>query len=274
MIKPASLGSASRRLSTDRAVRDLQAAVHRLLRDVGNENVNDACPIPSTSFTVLAMLLTTHILTGSLGLAVGISALLARKGSGLHKCAGSLFVVSMILMSLSAIPLAISADKTTSLMGAVLTLYLVITSWLTIRRPVKTPDWVTAIAASAGLATSIVFFSLGLDGLGGETGRVDGLRPEPMFVFGSVALLATVGDLRWFFLAAAPQARRVARHLWRMCFALLMAVVSFFLGQAQLLPDALRDSPLPAAIPVAVLILMIYWLVRIKFGVSARIGKP
>jgi NADH:ubiquinone oxidoreductase subunit 6 (subunit J) len=54
-----------------------------------------------------------------------------------------------------------------------------------------------------------------------------------------------------------------------MCFALLMAAVSFFLGQAQVLPELLRNSPVPALIPVVVVILMFYWILRVQWSPSA-----
>ena len=111
---------------------------------------------------------------------------------------------------------------------------------------------------------ALVFFSLGLEGL--ENGSIDGLTPEPMFVFCSVALLAAIGDVRVTLARTVSRSYRIARHLWRMCFALLMAAVSFFLGQAQVLPELLRNSPVPMLIPLAVVILMFFWIMRVKFG--------
>ena len=57
---------------------------------------------------------------------------------------------------------------------------------------------------------------------------------------------------------------RLVRHLWRMCWALWIAAASFFLGQADEIPETL---PIPAllAIPVVIPILvMLYWLWRVR----------
>jgi hypothetical protein len=61
-------------------------------------------------------------------------------------------------------------------------------------------------------------------------------------------------------------APRIARHLWRMCLAMFIATASFFLGQARVFPESMRIFPL-LAIPVAlVLLLMLYWWVRVSFS--------
>ena len=50
-----------------------------------------------------------------------------------------------------------------------------------------------------------------------------------------------------------------------MCFAFFIATGSFFLGQQDVLPEAVRGSPLlfvPAFAPFG---LMAFWLVRVRF---------
>ena len=58
---------------------------------------------------------------------------------------------------------------------------------------------------------------------------------------------------------------RIARHLWRMCTALFIAVGSFFLGQPQVFPDALRNAPVLRAVPVfLVLGSLVFWMIRVR----------
>src|SRR5688572_14274691 len=45
--------------------------------------------------------------------------------------------------------------------------------------------------------------------------------------------------------------RRVARHLWRMCFALFVATGSFFLGQMKFIPEPVRIVPLLLVLALA-----------------------
>lgn len=211
-----------------------------------------------------------HIAGGSVGLIAGAVTLYALKGGKRHRKSGMVFVVAMLLMGATGSWLAVLAHKQTSVMGGILVIYLVLTSVLTIRRPPRRYDWIGFVAMLAALSISFAFFALALKGLNSATGTINGLPPQPMFVFGAVALLAGLGDLR---VTLAPEVRRpyrIARHLWRMCFALLMAAVSFFLGQSQVIPELLRHPALLAAPPLTVLVLMLYWIVRVRWGKSFR----
>ena len=51
-----------------------------------------------------------------------------------------------------------------------------------------------------------------------------------------------------------------------MSFALLIAVFSFFLGQQQVFPASWRGLPIWWAPPIAVLVLLIFWLIRVRFA--------
>lgn len=211
-----------------------------------------------------------HILGGSIALIAGASALYALKGNKLHRISGRVFVAAMLLMSASAIPLAVLAHKLTSLMGGILVIYLVLTSLITIRRTPHRTDWINIASLLAALSISVAFFRFGFQGLNSVDGTINGLPPQPMFVFGSAALLAGLGDLRMILAREISRPYRIARHLWRMCFALLMAAVSFFFGQAQVIPELLRHTPLLAIPPLTVVVLMIYWMIRVRWGKRFR----
>jgi hypothetical protein len=90
----------------------------------------------------------------------------------------------------------------------------------------------------------------------------------------SVILFAGLGDLRMFVRGISGR-RRIARHLWRMCFGWFIATGSFFLGQQQVFPAWLRGSPVllvPALLPLG---LLIFWLVRVRFtNAYKRISMP
>src|SRR6185503_13857371 len=68
-------------------------------------------------------------------------------------------------------------------------------------------------------------------------GQLNDRMPPPIyFVFGSVALLFAASDVRMIVRGGVIGAKRIARHLWRMSFALLIATLSFYPGQAKLFP--------------------------------------
>jgi hypothetical protein len=87
----------------------------------------------------------------------------------------------------------------------------------------------------------------------------------PYFVFASFAAFGAALDLRMILRGGISGAPRIARHLWRMCFALFFATSFFFIGQQKVMPASVRGSPwlfIPALAPLA---LMVFWLVRVRF---------
>jgi hypothetical protein len=49
-----------------------------------------------------------------------------------------------------------------------------------------------------------------------------------------------------------------------MCFALFIAALSFFIGQAKVIPEPYRNRGLLALPVLAVLVTMLYWLWRVR----------
>ena len=60
--------------------------------------------------------------------------------------------------------------------------------------------------------------------------------------------------------------QRLARHLWRMCFALFIASASVFLARQQLFPVFMRKTGMLILVSVAPLLVMIYWLIRLRLS--------
>jgi hypothetical protein len=71
----------------------------------------------------------------------------------------------------------------------------------------------------------------------------------PFVMFGVAGLLASIGDVRVLRSGVRTGAFRIARHLWRMSFALFVAAISFFIGQSQVFPKPIRILPV-LALPV------------------------
>jgi cytochrome c-type biogenesis protein CcmH/NrfF len=56
-----------------------------------------------------------------------------------------------------------------------------------------------------------------------------------------------------------------------MCFALFIAALSFFIGQAKVIPEAIRNRGLLALPVLAVLVTMLYWMGRVRRKRALRI---
>jgi hypothetical protein len=56
-----------------------------------------------------------------------------------------------------------------------------------------------------------------------------------------------------------------------MCCAFFIATGSFFLGQQDVLPSAVRGSPILFVLAFAPFVLMLFWLVRLRF--ARKVGR-
>jgi Predicted membrane protein (DUF2306) len=213
-----------------------------------------------------------HICVGILGLLSGATALSFRKGSGRHRVSGNIFALSMLSLGASGAYLGFTKHQTLNGLMGVLTFYLVATAWLTASRrdgEMRIFDWgalLVPLAVGVGLAI------YGLEAANSQMRSKGGYPAGAYFIFGSLALLFAAGDIRMLLRGGVYGAQRIARHLWRMCFALFIATVSFFLGQQQVFPAFLRKANvlfIPAILP---LILLIFWLIRVRFA-NAYKGK-
>jgi predicted membrane protein DUF2306 len=209
--------------------------------------------------------LVLHISAGIIGLLSGTLAMSFRKGSERHRTAGNVFVVAMLTMGLCGSYLALLKHQTNNVFGGLLTFYLITTAWLAGRRGERRPgifDWSALVMA---LAIGISLFALGIRVVNGQSELQDGVPVGMFFFMGSIPLLAAAGDVRMLARGGISGRPRLVRHLWRMCFGLFIATGSFFLGQQQVFPEAVRKQYILAPLGILPLPLLIYWLVRVKF---------
>ena len=213
-----------------------------------------------------ALVLGLHITAGIVGILAGAAALIFRKGSPLHRRAGTWFVVSMLAMSLIGATVSpfLPRPNWGNVVGGIFTFYLVATSWLTIRRADGGAGGAAIGAFLIALVVVATDFTLGIRAAIGAPGAHDGTPLPAYFVFGGAAALAAAGDLRVFVRGGVRGTARLTRHLWRMCVALLIAAFSFFLGQPQVFPTFLRGSPLLLLPELAIVASMVFWLIRVR----------
>jgi hypothetical protein len=201
-----------------------------------------------------------------------------RKGSPRHVLAGKVFVASMLTMGVFAVYLAIVRHQPNNIGGGILTVYLIGTAWLTARRrdgEANRLDWVVLLIP---LALGILTWMTGLKVVRSGASLQDGVPVGMSFFMGSVMLLAAAGDVRMLLGGCVFGTKRIARHLWRMCFGLFIAAGSFFMGPSNRplrllsavglgrhLSPALFSINLYLILTILPLFLLIFWLVRVRF---------
>lgn len=215
-----------------------------------------------------------HILAGVLGLVAGFTALAAAKGAPLHRRSGMLFVYGMLVTAVGGAVIAGGRGVAPSINipAALLTSCLVITALTTVRPAPVLGSRPAALAFMlVALAVGLTSLWFGVEAIRSPEGTgPDGMPAFPFFMFGVVGTLAATGDLRVMQTGALQGASRLARHLWRMCFALFIAALSFFIGQARVFPEPIRIRPLLAMPVLLVLLSMVYWLWRVRIRRSLQ----
>jgi uncharacterized membrane protein len=228
-------------------------------------------------------LLPIHITGGIVGMLSGAAALILRKGSPRHVLAGKVFVASMLTMAAGAVYLAIVKHQTSNIGGGILTFYLILTAWLTARRregQTGIYDW---LALLIPLTLGVLTWMNGIRMLRSGAPSEDGVPVGMTLFMGTVMLLAAAGDVRMLLRGGVSGAKRIVRHLWRMCFGLFIAAGSFFLGPSnrplrllsavglgQHLSPALFSTTLYLILSVLPLVLLIFWVFRVWLSSAYR----
>jgi len=203
---------------------------------------------------------------------LGAVALSVKKGGTIHRRSGMLFVYAMVVMGVTASILEFLQDAAaTNVVAAVLSLYFVGTALTTVRPASR---WTRAInVAALTVAVGLAFLAIvgGVKNVnspdlspGGVPFRTIGVMS---FVLATVLILAAAGDVRIMRSGMPRGGPRLARHLWRMCFALFIAAGSFFSIRdrvAKILPEPFTTGPM-RALPILLLFgAMFYWLWRVR----------
>ena len=204
-------------------------------------------------------LLPIHVAAGGLALVLGALALLVKKGGNIHRRSGLLFVYAMLVMGISA---AILGN-----VGGLMAAYFVVTALTTVR-PVS--PWtrrinVAALAVAVGLA--LLDIVGGVKAFNSPRGVLNGVPFLMLFSIAIVMILAAIGDVRIMRFGVPRGGPRLARHLWRMCFALFIAAGSFFSIRervAKILPEPFTTGPMRALPILLIFGAMFYWLWRVR----------
>ena len=96
-----------------------------------------------------------------------------------------------------------------------------------------------------------------------ESGLVGGHPAGFHYFYGGLTAVFAAGDLRLILRGGISGARRIARHLWRMCYAVFVAAGSLFLGQMQVFPEFIQETNVLFVLPFAPLVLMIFWMKKL-----------
>ena len=219
----------------------------------------------ATSSGIVWLVLAVHFLAGLVSIVAGIIALSVAKGGWWHKQSGLVFTWTMVLLGLTAAGIGMYENRPGQVLSGLLAAYLVFSAMTTVKP-------LPGIGQRFNIALMVLAFAGAVAMLYG--GATEWLNPAikvvgrprvvPPLVGGTLILLAAIGDLSAIRAGGLQGSRRLARHLWRMCFGLFIATGSFFLGQMQFIPEPVRSVPLLLALAFAPIPFLFYWMWRVR----------
>jgi uncharacterized membrane protein len=204
-----------------------------------------------------------HASAGVIGMISGATALSVVKGSPLHKRAGTVFFLAMGATAASGAYLGVVTNEFGNVIAGVLTLYVLITAWMTVRRPEGKAGWFEIGSFSFATLGAVVATYGAVTALQDPEALLGGI---PATVFAIVITLMALADLSVLVRRGLRGRQRIARHLWRMMLGFAAAVGSFFPGQLQIFPDYVQQiRPIILLfIPFfSVIGLMLFWLIYV-----------
>lgn len=224
-----------------------------------------------TSAGLPFLVLAFHFAMGVVGLMAGSIAIAARKGGTWHRRSGTIFVCAMIAMGLTAVGISVYEGKE-DVAGGALAAYLVFTAWTTVK-PLPRGGKAAGIPLMAfAFVTGAAMFARGFTALDMPGNYLEGVPAGMLFFLGTIFVLAAIGDGRMMRAGGIQGTRRLARHLWRMCFGLFMATGSFVaqLVKMTFIPEWMRSLPVILFLSAGPIVVLLYWMWRIRLRQNLR----
>lgn len=208
---------------------------------------------------MIELLLIPHIVSGFLALGAAGTAIAATKGARLHRRAGQIYVLAMLVVTLTALALVFVRPNAFLLGIAIFSFYFVFTGWRTVKlRDGKTGP-VDVGGALLMAATALLMTGWSLQGLIDPDGSE---RSIILLVFGAIGLIMAISDLRQWRKGPLTGKKRIAHHLTRMLGGTIATITAALVVNLTFLPDLLGWLG-----PTAAITPLIFWW-------NARILKP
>ena len=213
-----------------------------------------------------------HTPAGTLVLVTAVIAMCAKKGSALHRKAGSYFTVSMMIMLVSGIAAAYIKDSINDMMLGAFVMYSVFTAWLAVSHKKNETGLLEVIALIWIIGFAIAAFSISI-------GWREAEAPLAYLIWGGLAIFCALGDICNLYQSGLSGIQRILRHVWRIGFSLLWAALAFTdkivkMQGANLKSMQEEQLLLIVAIPtLVILITFLYWIAKILFFFRKRFAS-
>jgi hypothetical protein len=174
---------------------------------------------------MLRALLIVHIFAGTIALSSALVAIGTKAldlGHRWHIYAGTTFFLAMILIFVTALPMALIRRSAFLVLISIFSLYLVLRGWRIARNRVGTPnalDWVTSGVMAVAAVGMVITGGL-LIGRGDTLGIV-------LLAFGALGAVLSWIDAKQYRVGSLRGKERIVQHLNRMLAATIATLTAF-----------------------------------------------
>src|SRR6056297_930578 len=213
-----------------------------------------------------------HAPAGTVVLVAAVVAMFVAKGGATHRKAGFCFTVSMMVMLVSGIAAAYLKESIDDMMLGAIVMYAVITAWLAVHHKKNETGLPEVVALIWVVGFAITAFSISL-------GWREVEAPLAYLVWGGLAILCALGDIRNLYQSGLSGAQRIIRHVWRIGFSLVWAALAFTDKIVKMMGANIKSMQgeqllLIVGIPTTlILITILYWITKILFFSNERFAR-
>jgi len=217
---------------------------------------------------MLTIITIAHIASGAIAVAMGTITFAVQKGAAFHINAGRVFTAAMGLSSFLGAVLGLIKFETfyITFHAGVLGMTLVLSGWLLAKARTKHRDTVFVIIGGANLLNMAGLVAAGFCALTLPEQTLRGFVATDYFFLAGMAGIALVNDTVVLLRKTLSYKHRIGQHIWRMCLGFFIAAGSAFTGPgANSFPEAVQNSGVLSLPELTIILLMLFWLVRVRF---------
>lgn len=201
-----------------------------------------------------------HLLVGTCSVVAGFTSLLAKKGSGIHKLAGHVYVIAMVMLCLSGFYLSYARELQFTFLLSALSLYLVVTGWLAVNQKFLHSTIKGRLEAICSALLCLTCLVLSAFGIGLNWSYPSTEPPYEAYAFiGLCTGFFVYGDMKQLRSGVHEKTSQIKRHLTRVGSSMLIATIVFFLGNNHVLPESFRTVPILLTPIITVLVVTLFY---------------
>ena len=208
-----------------------------------------------------------HTPAGTVAIISALTALFAKKGTPIHRKAGTCFTISMLIMLVSGSVAAVLKESLDDVFLGGVVIYSVFTAWLTVFHKKGETDFLEYIAL-----TWIVLIAIAAYFANPSWGDIR--NPETYTLWIGLAICFAIGDVRNLLRSGLSGSQRIIRHVWRIGFSLIWAALAFVDKIVKIQGSTIEEMPYVAIVPtILILLTILYLIANILFSSNKKFEK-